>query len=352
MAAGGAPGGLHAHAAGPASSRERWGTPGSGAGQAGSTPASGWPAGSAPPGARSPALNWAGDRWTGQFACRRCRRAQPRQPPPPGRHLPPSPARPAAPHERLMPRCAADERGAPSEDGGRGPHRRQGHRAAVSAAVATHAAQQSARGALERAAGRRCPMGGSIVRHWKRHSLTPAACRGMDACKLSCAWQRMASPPPCRAACPRDCLPCRFGVMRCCCCCCCLMPPLPLLRSCPPLRKKKAVHKTTSTDDKRLQSTLKRLGVNTIPGIEEVRPCCSICFPAPSSQPAAAWQQASRMCMFGMHDDAGLENDAGPSGKASQATHAAHVGCSAPLPRPPSASSPLPPPRPALPRCC
>jgi hypothetical protein len=30
------------------------------------------------------------------------------------------------------------------------------------------------------------------------------------------------------------------------------------------------VHKTTSTDDKRLQSTLKRLGVNTIPGIEEV----------------------------------------------------------------------------------
>lgn len=39
---------------------------------------------------------------------------------------------------------------------------------------------------------------------------------------------------------------------------------------CPPCRKKKAVHKTTSTDDKRLQNTLKRLGVNTIPGIEEV----------------------------------------------------------------------------------
>mmetsp|Transcript_28603 Transcript_28603/g.62940 ORF Transcript_28603/g.62940 Transcript_28603/m.62940 type:complete len:159 (-) Transcript_28603:397-873(-) len=35
-------------------------------------------------------------------------------------------------------------------------------------------------------------------------------------------------------------------------------------------RKKKAVHKTTATDDKRLQNTLKRLGVNTIPGIEEV----------------------------------------------------------------------------------
>ena len=37
-----------------------------------------------------------------------------------------------------------------------------------------------------------------------------------------------------------------------------------------PRRKHKAVHKTTSTDDKRLQSTLKRLGVNVIPGIEEV----------------------------------------------------------------------------------
>ena len=37
-----------------------------------------------------------------------------------------------------------------------------------------------------------------------------------------------------------------------------------------PSRKKKAVHKTTSTDDKRLQNTLKRLGVNVIPGIEEV----------------------------------------------------------------------------------
>merc|ERR1712194_186104 len=35
-------------------------------------------------------------------------------------------------------------------------------------------------------------------------------------------------------------------------------------------RKKKAIHKTTTTDDKRLQSTLKRLGVNNIPAIEEV----------------------------------------------------------------------------------
>ncbi|PIA64104.1 hypothetical protein AQUCO_00201414v1 [Aquilegia coerulea] len=35
-------------------------------------------------------------------------------------------------------------------------------------------------------------------------------------------------------------------------------------------RKKKAVHKTNTTDDKRLQSTLKRLNVNAIPAIEEV----------------------------------------------------------------------------------
>lgn len=35
-------------------------------------------------------------------------------------------------------------------------------------------------------------------------------------------------------------------------------------------RKKKAVHKATTTDDKRLQSTLKRLNVNTIPSIEQV----------------------------------------------------------------------------------
>ncbi|KAE8799354.1 transcription factor BTF34 [Hordeum vulgare] len=35
-------------------------------------------------------------------------------------------------------------------------------------------------------------------------------------------------------------------------------------------RKKKAVHKTATTDDKRLQSMLKRVGVNTIPAIEEV----------------------------------------------------------------------------------
>lgn len=35
-------------------------------------------------------------------------------------------------------------------------------------------------------------------------------------------------------------------------------------------RKKQPQHRPNTTDDKRLQSTLKRLGVNTIPGIEEV----------------------------------------------------------------------------------
>merc|ERR1712080_21438 len=35
-------------------------------------------------------------------------------------------------------------------------------------------------------------------------------------------------------------------------------------------RKKKDVHKTTATDDKKLQSSLKKLSVNTIPNIEEV----------------------------------------------------------------------------------
>nr|ABG82010.1 putative beta-NAC-like protein [Diaphorina citri] len=37
-----------------------------------------------------------------------------------------------------------------------------------------------------------------------------------------------------------------------------------------PRRKKKVVHTTAATDDKKLQSSLKKLAVNTIPGIEEV----------------------------------------------------------------------------------
>lgn len=37
-----------------------------------------------------------------------------------------------------------------------------------------------------------------------------------------------------------------------------------------PRRKKKIVHTNAATDDKKLQSTLKKLAVNNIPGIEEV----------------------------------------------------------------------------------
>lgn len=37
-----------------------------------------------------------------------------------------------------------------------------------------------------------------------------------------------------------------------------------------PRRKKKIVHQTAATDDKKLQSSLKKLSVNVIPGIEEV----------------------------------------------------------------------------------
>merc|ERR1739848_772610 len=35
-------------------------------------------------------------------------------------------------------------------------------------------------------------------------------------------------------------------------------------------RKKKVLHRTATTDDKKLQSSLKKLSVNNIPGIEEV----------------------------------------------------------------------------------
>lgn len=36
-------------------------------------------------------------------------------------------------------------------------------------------------------------------------------------------------------------------------------------------RKKKVVHRSATTDDKKLQSSLKKLAVSTIPGIEEVK---------------------------------------------------------------------------------
>lgn len=35
-------------------------------------------------------------------------------------------------------------------------------------------------------------------------------------------------------------------------------------------RKRKVIHRTNATDDKKLQSTLKKLGLTAIPGIEEV----------------------------------------------------------------------------------
>jgi nascent polypeptide-associated complex subunit beta len=37
-----------------------------------------------------------------------------------------------------------------------------------------------------------------------------------------------------------------------------------------PRRKKKVVHSNSTVDDKKLQLSLKKLGINTIPGIEEV----------------------------------------------------------------------------------
>lgn len=37
-----------------------------------------------------------------------------------------------------------------------------------------------------------------------------------------------------------------------------------------PRRKKKVIHQTPGTDDKKLQSVLKKIGVNQIPSIEEV----------------------------------------------------------------------------------
>jgi nascent polypeptide-associated complex subunit beta len=50
-----------------------------------------------------------------------------------------------------------------------------------------------------------------------------------------------------------------------------LTPTTPILHYQKKLHsKKKTVHKATATDDKRLQSTLKRLGVHAIGGIEEV----------------------------------------------------------------------------------
>ena len=46
---------------------------------------------------------------------------------------------------------------------------------------------------------------------------------------------------------------------------------LPLFLQGSARRKKKVVHRTASADDKKLQFSLKKLGVNNISGIEEVQ---------------------------------------------------------------------------------
>mmetsp|Transcript_24928 Transcript_24928/g.64963 ORF Transcript_24928/g.64963 Transcript_24928/m.64963 type:complete len:157 (+) Transcript_24928:24-494(+) len=57
-------------------------------------------------------------------------------------------------------------------------------------------------------------------------------------------------------------------------------------------RKKKVVHRTATTDDKKLQSTLKKLSCNNIPGVEEVNMIKDdgnvIHFAAPKVQAAIA----------------------------------------------------------------
>merc|ERR1740128_1210889 len=84
-------------------------------------------------------------------------------------------------------------------------------------------------------------------------------------------------------------------------------------------RKKKVIHRTATTDDKKLQSSLKKLSVNTIPGIEEVNMikttevfCTSTtrrsrppCLPTPSLSPDT--QRRSRLPggdPAGVHDTA------------------------------------------------
>ncbi|EDQ84594.1 uncharacterized protein MONBRDRAFT_34637 [Monosiga brevicollis MX1] len=67
-----------------------------------------------------------------------------------------------------------------------------------------------------------------------------------------------------------------------------------------PRRKKKVVHKTAGSDDKKLQTTLKKLGVNNIPGVEEVNMIKDdgtvIHFKNPKVQAAIA---ASTFCISG-----------------------------------------------------
>ncbi len=155
--------------------------------------------------------------------------------------------------------------------------------------------------------------------HW--HLLQAAAWQHVVAAAATiAAWRHVAAAPCCgqllfMLACP-------------CCCRCCLTPLLPS-RLAPP-RKKKAVHKTTSTDDKRLQGTLKRLGVNTIPGIEEVRTGRSR-TDRQLGDPSATWFVGSSCPRFERHRAHPLQ------GTPCCGTHAAHRR----LADPPSAPPPL-----------
>ncbi|KAE8778873.1 transcription factor BTF34 [Hordeum vulgare] len=70
------------------------------------------------------------------------------------------------------------------------------------------------------------------------------------------------------------------------------------------LREKKAVHKMATTDDKRLQSMLKRVGVNTIPAIEEVnifKDDLVIQFLNPKA--LKKHQHGSKICLFVLGPD-------------------------------------------------
>ena len=62
-------------------------------------------------------------------------------------------------------------------------------------------------------------------------------------------------------------------------------------------RKKKVVHKTAATDDKKLQSNLKKLSVTNIPGIEEVRPVKSLLF-----RPISRRRRSSIGCVPNFHN--------------------------------------------------
>ena len=86
-------------------------------------------------------------------------------------------------------------------------------------------------------------------------------------------------------------------------------------------RKKKAVHKTSSTDEKKLQNNLKRLGVNPIPGIEEVLlfsdDGTALCFTNPKVQASIA---ANTYVVSGPSVTKQVQQDMGGAGGFSSAS--------------------------------